>query len=171
MRAVIWSLAATAAAAVLLVLGGREVSGAQLRWMGASGGAALALAGVLLGILHAGSARLQKRATRGALVPRFFHERRRSPRHAVDILVRLRVNGHVYDATLVSVSSSGALLRLRTRPGEGVAAEEGQPVSIQDYPAGTVVRVGPHGMYVDFAIAFDYGLSTPALEPAARSSV
>jgi hypothetical protein len=155
MNAVAWSLVATGLAAVLLAVADRGMSGADPRWLGASGGALLALAGLRLGVLRAGRRREHEIPAGEALLPRFFRERRRSPRHGVEIPVRLAINGHVREATLLSVSSSGALLRLHTRPGESPAAEIGQPVTIEDYPAGTVARVGTHGIYVDFAIAFD----------------
>jgi hypothetical protein len=65
------------------------------------------------------------------------------------------VNGHRYDATLLSVSARGALLRLCTVPGIALHADVGQPVRIEDYPAGTLARIGKSGVYVDFAVRFD----------------
>jgi hypothetical protein len=155
MTLVSWGLLATGLAAVLLALADRGMSGADPRWLGASGGALLALAGLRLGFVRAGRRRDLELPAEGAFARRFFQERRRSPRHSVEIPVRLAVNGHVREATLLSVSSTGALLRLHARPGESLADEIGQTVTIEDYPAGTIARVGTHGIYVDFAIAFD----------------
>ena len=155
MRAVAWSLAVTGLAATLLAVCGRDLPGAHLRWLGGSGGAVLALAGVLLGFLHPDTRQGIDLPTDGALLRRFFQERRRASRHRVEIPVRVSVNGCACEATLLNVSSAGALLRLQARPGQRVPAEIGQPVTIEDYPAGTIARVGAHGIYVDFAIAFE----------------
>jgi hypothetical protein len=169
MKPVAWCFAATGAAAVLAVVAAR-FPGVDLRWLGAACGAGLAIAGVRFGFLHRGSMRrIAVPAATSALVPRFFQERRHAPRHAVQLPVHLAIDGHDYDASLVSISSGGALLRLRGRPGQGPSVRVGQPVTIQDYPAGTIARVGPHGVYVDFAISFDYARPTRELEVASKS--
>lgn len=160
MKAIWWSFGATLLAAAALWIATTVEAAPALRWVGAGCGAALALAGVALGI-HRGSGR------RDAGLPlagtaRFFVERRRAPRHGVDFPVNLRVNGDACSAQLLSVSSSGALLRLQPRPGEKLTARVGEPVAIDDYPAGTITRIGPHGVYVDFAIAFEAATMAPA---------
>jgi len=168
MKAMAWSLLVTGAAAALPVSIGHD--SVDLRWVGASGGAALALAGVLLGILKTGSRRRKADPECDAtLLSRFFRDRRSAARHRVEIPVRVSVNGSSCEATLLNVSSSGALLRLRPHPGQRLLADVGAPVSIEDYPAGTVARVGPHGLYVDFAVEFQAARSDVALETSGNA--
>lgn len=115
----------------------------------ACSGAALALAGVVFGVV--------RRSPSGNVpetLDRFFLERRRSPRHAVEIPVRLGANGTSHVATLVSISASGALLRLPAAVPK-LQASTGELVSLGDYPTGRLVRVGPAGLYIEFAVAFE----------------
>lgn len=166
MRPATWSLLVTAAAAALYGLHGRDIAASELRWMGLGGGALLALGGVLFGVLRPGRARAALRPPDLNPLPRrFFGERRRAPRHGVEIPVRVSIDGQTCDATLLCISASGALLRWRGDPGRMRSARLGQPVTIADYPAGTIARIGPDGLFVDFAVAFDR-TPAPCLEPA-----
>ena len=155
MKTISWSLVVTGLAAALIAVAGRDKPGFDLRCLGAAGGAGLALAGVLLGIL-----RSDRRLGVGApghapLAPRFHRERRRSPRRAATDPVHVAVDGHRCEATLLNVSSQGALLRLHGRSEAMLSTEVGQPVTIEDHPNGTIARVGTHGIYVDFAVEFE----------------
>jgi hypothetical protein len=170
MRAVAWSLLITAVAAAVFLLRGRDLPPTEMRWMAVSGGALLALAGVLVGALGAGGVPAPAAAPPSGGPGRFFRDRRRSPRHAVEVPVRLTIDGFACEATLVSVSASGALLRWRGDTERARRARVGQPVTIQDYPAGTLARVGPNGLYVDFAVAFDRTPPPPALATAEHSA-
>jgi len=154
MRAVAWSLASTGLAAALLAVVGSDRPSPELRWVGAGAGGVLTLAGFVLGLLDPHAHRSGTPRRNAGLGQRFFHERRRAPRLTTEIPVRVAVNGHSRDATLLNVSSRGALLRLSAGSGDR-QAEVGQPVTIEDYPAGRIARVGSHGIYVDFAVAFD----------------
>jgi hypothetical protein len=142
----------TGAAAGLLVTLGHQAG--DLRLAGAAGGALLAVAGVVLGVLPPGP-----RPGAGpvsATMPgwRFFRDRRGAPRHASGSQVRVSVDGHAYQATLLNVSSSGALLRLPPHVARRLRTEVGAPVRIENHPIGALARVGAHGLYVDFAVAF-----------------
>jgi hypothetical protein len=49
----------------------------------------------------------------------------------------------------------------------------GQPVTIEDHPAGTIARVGTHGIYVDFAVEFEpdgHGPAVGTVAPAVPHS-
>jgi hypothetical protein len=165
MKSIWWSFGATLLAAAVLTIASAVDTAPSLQWLGAGCGGALALAGVILGFQRGGGPR-----DGGLPIPttaRFFVERRRAPRHAVSFPVNLRVNGSACRAQLLSVSSSGALLRLQPRPGEQLAARVGEPVAIDDYPAGTITRIGSSGVYVDFAVAFE---PTRAPSLASRAS-
>jgi len=161
MKAIWWSFGSTLFAAATLWIASAAEAAPALRWVGAGCGGALALAGVALGI-HRRADRRDPGLPLGTTA-RFFVERRRAPRHGVDFQVNLRVNGDACRARLLSVGSSGALLRLQPRPGEKLTARVGESVAIDDYPAGTITRIGSHGVYVDFAIAFE----PAAIQPAA----
>lgn len=166
MRPQALSLVATGVAAVLFVAAHDGVSDAGLRGLGALGGGALALAGVALGALrHRVTPTPQSTSGRSPVGVRFFLDRRRAPRHDVSLPVRFAVNGHTYPATLVSVGAQGALLRLRDVPGEPLRAQVGQLVRIEDYPAGTLARIGRSGVYVDFAVQFDSGRTVANPDP------
>lgn len=164
MKPLVWSIVVTALAGALFMALGHQTSDTGLRTLGMAGGAAVALSGVALGLCRRDSRVHWDDTTETAIAPRFFLERRRAPRHSVRTPVTVSVNGESCDATLLSVSASGALLRLQVTPGKHLHAEVGQAVRIADYPAGTVARVGAHGLYVDFAVAFDR--QTRRLEPA-----
>ncbi len=168
MRPLAWSSLVTGVAAGLFLVMGHGSSDSNLRRLGAAGGAALALGGAALGVCRRDSRVHWDEASITAPAPRFFLERRRAPRHAVHSPVRLSVNGTSCSATLLSVSASGALLRLRNLPGSSLDAHVGEPVRIEDYPAGTLARIGTHGVYVDFAVTFDHG--TRAAEELALTS-
>lgn len=155
MRPLAWSLVATGVAAALLAAS-EGASNTGLRSLGAAGGAALAIAGAAFGVSRSRPPTTEDPADLHRTgSTRFFLERRRAPRHDVRIPVRFAVNGHTYPATLVSVGARGALLRLRSEPGEVLHAVVGQPVRIEDYPAGTLARIGTCGVYVDFAVRFE----------------
>jgi hypothetical protein len=156
-KTLLWSLVVTGLATGLFIVEGRGATDESLRRMGATGGALLAVVAAVWGLWRgAGRRHVDPPAVaRPTVVGRFFLERRRAPRHVVQIPVRLSVNGHRYDATLLSVGARGALLRLRTTPGEKLHAEVGQAVRIEDYPAGTLARIGASGVYVDFAVRFE----------------
>ena len=83
--------------------------------------------------------------------------------------MQVAVNGHRCEATLLNVSSQGALLRLHDRPDARWLTEVGQPVTIEDHPAGTIARVGSHGIYVDFAVEFEADGHGPPVGTAARA--
>jgi hypothetical protein len=154
-RPLAWSSLVTGVAAGLFLVMGHGASDSNLRRLGAAGGAALALAGAAMGVCRRDSRVHGDEASVTGPSPRFFLERRRAPRHAVQLPVRLSVNGTSCSATLLSVSASGALLRLRNLSGSSLHAQVGEPVRIEDYPAGTLARIGSHGVYVDFAVSFD----------------
>jgi len=158
-----WSLSATVVAAVLFFFGGRGTTDNEMRLLGLAGGGTLAVAGAVLGLVGMRRARSSQRES-SPLAPahasRFLLDRRRAPRHDTRLPVQFSVNGRSYPATLINVSATGALLRLRIDPGETVIASVGQPVNIEDYPAGTLARIGRSGVYVDFAIRFE-----PAPQP------
>jgi hypothetical protein len=80
--------------------------------------------------------------------------------------VRVSVDGHAYQATLLNVSSSGALLRLPPHVARRLQSEVGAPVRIEDRPAGAVARVGAHGLYVDFAVTFTPATAVTDLDAA-----
>lgn len=164
MKPLAWSVVVTGLAGALFLGLGSRASDTGLRALGVVGGAAIALAGVALGLCRRDSRVQWDDTIEAAVAPRFFLERRRAPRHSVRSAVTVSVNGESCDATLLSVSASGALLRLRVAPGRRLQAEVGQPVRIADYPAGTVARMGAHGLYVDFAVTFDRQ-STPQIQP------
>ena len=165
MKPLAWSLVVTGVAAALFLALGDRASDTGLRTMGLAGGAAVALAGVALGLCRRDSRVHWDDTSEITIAPRFFLERRRAPRHSVRTPVTVSVNGESCNATLLSVSASGALLRLRVQPGRQLHAELGQPVRITDYPAGVVARVGTHGLYVDFAVAFDRQPASRAAAP------
>jgi hypothetical protein len=152
MRPLAWSAIATGAAAVLFVTLSQGAN--DLRVAGAVAGALVAIAGVILGVLSPGTR--SPGPTLAAVTParRFFRERRAAPRQVAGNRVRVSVDGHAYEATLLNVSSSGALLRLPPHVTRCLRAEVGAPVRIEDHPAGALARVGAHGLYVDFAVAF-----------------
>ena len=164
MKPLAWSVMVTGLAGTLLLTLGSGTSDTGLRAIGMAGGGAVALAGLALRLCRRDSRVQWDDTTEAAVAPRFFLERRRAPRHAVRHPVTVSVNGQSCDATLLSVSARGALLRLRATPGRRLQAEVGQPVRIADYPAGTVARLGAHGLYVDFAVTFDRQ-STPQIQP------
>lgn len=167
MRPWAWSAMVTGAAAALFVLVGEHTT--DLRVAGAVGGALLAATGVFLGGRPAG---LRAPAGTSATAPpmqRFFRERRTSLRQAVGSRVHVSVDGHAYEATLLNVSSTGALLRLAPHVARRLRTEVGTPVRIEDRPAGTVARVGAQGLYVDFAVAFTPAASSAGVDAAARS--
>ena len=164
MKAIWWSFGTTLLAAATLLITSVVDAAPAMHWVGAGCGGALALAGVALG-MQRGTGR-RDTGLPIATTARFFVERRRAPRHGVDFPVNLRVNGSACRARLLSVSSSGALLRLQPRPGEKLTAHVGEPVAIDDYPAGTITRIGPHGVYVDFAIAFEAAATQPVASRA-----
>jgi len=162
-----WSLVVTVVATGIFWLEGRGASDDGLRLMGLASGLGLALCGAILGFrglqrTHGSSP--ESLASRPHTT-RFMLDRRRTPRHDVRIPVRFSVNGKSYAATLVSVSAGGALLRLRLDPGEALAAAVGQPVRIEEYPAGTLARIGRSGVYVDFAVRFEPTPAAPAAAP------
>jgi hypothetical protein len=154
MRPVVWSLVATGLAVILFAAGGQASSDTALRGLGAAGGGVAALVGALAGWRARRRGPTVTAAVDSPLASRFFLERRRASRHAVQIPVRFAVDGRSYTATLVNVSAGGALLRLRPEPGETLYAQVGDPVHLEDYPAGTLARIGTHGVYVDFAVRF-----------------
>jgi hypothetical protein len=149
------SLGGTAIAVVLFVVAGRGNSDSTLRVMGASAGAALAIAAAVLSLSRRDAGVHWDDQAQSSVAPRFFLERRRTPRHTARAPVRLSVNGRTCDATVLCVSGSGALLRLRAPAGRELQAEVGQPVRIDEYPAGRLARIGAHGVYVDFAVEFE----------------
>ena len=159
MRPIWWSFLATLLAAGVLLVATTMEATPTMRWVGAGCGGVLALLGIALGVQRCSGAR--DTGLPIATTARFFVERRRAPRHGVDFPVNLRVNGSACRARLLSVSSSGALLRLQPQPGEKLTANVGEPVAIDNYPAGTITRIGPHGVYVDFAIAFEAATRQP----------
>jgi PilZ domain len=166
-----WSLSATMVAAVLFFVGGHGTTDSEMRLLGFAGGGMLAVAGAALGFVGMRRARgLQHEAS--TLPPtradRFLLDRRRAPRHDTRLPVQFSVNGRSYPATLINVSANGALLRLRIDPGETVTASVGQAVNIEDYPAGTLARIGRSGVYVDFAVRFE---AVPQPLPRRRSLV
>ena len=160
----------TGLAAVLIAVAGRDRAGSDLRCLGAAGGAGLALAGVLLGILRSDRRIGIGPPGHAPVTPRFHGERRRSPRRAATDPVVVAVDGHRCEATLLNVSSQGALLRLHERTDAKWITEVGQPVTIEDHPAGTIARVGSHGIYVDFAVEFEPDGHGPAVVTAERAS-
>ena len=169
MRCVAWSLAVTGLAVAILAAAGLDAGDTSLRFLGAGAGAALALVGVVSGLVRDGASRLDRAG--GLSVPsRYFQERRRSPRHEIHIPVRMAVNGKSFTATLSSINSSGALLRLHSDHARALECHVGEPVSIHDYPAGHIARVGARGVYVDFAVAFAHASSSPGLEPAGNAA-
>ena len=95
-----------------------------------------------------------------------LYERRRTARQATRAPVQLAVNGRTCEALVLSVSASGALLRLRGPAGRDLGAQVGQPVRIDEFPAGRLARIGNHGVYVDFAVEFT---PTPAAAAAGTS--
>ena len=155
MKAVGYSIAGTLVAAVLFTAIGRDDSDSKLRMLGAGGGAAIALVAVALGVCRRNPHVRWDDDPEVSLAPRFFFERRRAPRHATRTPAHLTVNGRTCDAVVLSVSATGALLRLRGQPGRALHAQVGQPVRIDEFPAGRLARIGNHGVYVDFAVQFD----------------
>lgn len=170
MKPLAWSLLATGLASALFVTFGPRASDTGLRTLGLTGGATVALAGVAIGLCRRDSRVQWDDTTEATLGPRFFLERRRAPRHSVRMPVTVSVNGESCNAQLLSVSATGALLRLRAEPGRPMQAEPGQPVRIAEYPAGTVARVSAHGLYVDFAVAFERAPVVPAAAHEAELS-
>lgn len=164
MRAVAWSVVVTGAAAGVLAASGSAAG--DLRVAGAAGGALLALAGMLLGFLSPGSRPPAVRPPAVVPMSRFFRERRGAPRQPVHQRVRVSVDGHAYEAVLLNVSSSGALLRLPPHVARRLRTEVGSPVRIEDHPAGAVARVGARGLYVDFAVAFTPHASRAVVPPS-----
>jgi hypothetical protein len=150
-----YSLTGTGIAVALFVLAGNGTSDSGLRVLGASAGAALALVAVVLGVCRRDAGVRWDEAAQTSIAPRFFAERRRTPRRASRRPVQLAVNGRTCDAVVLCVSANGALLRLRGAAGRELRADVGQPVRIDDQPAGRLARIGAHGAYVDFAIEFD----------------
>jgi hypothetical protein len=163
MRAVVWSVVVTAAAAGLLGLAGQA---ADLRVAGVAGGGIVALVGLSLGILAPGARRKPTAEAVAAPLPRFFGERRRAVRRRAETAVRVSVDGHAYPALLLNVSSNGALLRLPPHVARRLQGEVGAPVRIEGHPAGSVARVGACGLYVDFAVQFTPRASRTAAPPS-----
>jgi len=161
-RPVACSLAGTAIAVALFVVAGRDDSSSKLRMLGAGAGAALALSAVVFGLCRRDSGVRWDDDPQTSLAPRFFYERRRTARQATRTPVRLAVNGRTCEALVLSVSASGALLRLRGSAGRDLGAEIGQPVRIDEFPAGRLARIGNHGVYVDFAVEFDAATAAAA---------
>ena len=159
MRATTWSVIVTGAAAGLLGVAVQQ--GGDLRMAGVVGGALVALVGVALGGRAPASRRAAPPGLPVAVLPRFFRDRRGAAREPVEKRVRVAVDGRAYDAVLLNVSSSGALLRLPPHVARRLRTEVGTPVRIEDQPAGAIARVGERGVYVDFAVA---------LTPAAGAS-
>jgi hypothetical protein len=132
----------------------RASSSVQLRVAGAGCGAATALLALALGGRKQQGVPRADDVLAAALAPRFFRERRRTPRHSVRLPVRVRVGGQSCFASLLNVSEGGALLRLHPRPGQELCAKVGDALKIYNYPAGTVTRVGANGLYIEFSVHF-----------------
>ena len=171
MRCVGWSFAVTGIAVAALAGKGIASDHTSLQLLGAGLGAALGLGGTLLGLHRRGAPRPPGRgAAAPPLVPRYVQERRLSPRHDVEVPVRVSVNGYSFMATLLNVGSGGALLRVPAEHAASLQDQVGSPVSIHDYPAGSLTRVGPQGMYVDFAVAFERSAANASFESARSAS-
>lgn len=155
MRPAVLGLLLTAPLLVIVLLLPEELSSTWQRLVGAGCGASAALAVVALGGCKRHSMCPGEEFLVSALAPRFFRERRRAPRHSVRLPVRVRANGQTCFATLLNVSAEGALLRLHPSPDQEFRARVGDHVKIHNYPAGTVVRVGGQGLYLDFSVQFD----------------
>jgi hypothetical protein len=155
MKAVGYSIVVTVMAALVFAALGRGDSDSTLRLLGAGGGAAIALVAVALGVCRRNPYVRWDDDPEVSLAPRYFFERRRTPRQATRTPAHLMVNGCTCDAVILSVSATGALLRLRGQPGRALNAQVGQPVRIDNFPAGRLARIGNHGVYVDFAVQFD----------------
>ena len=171
MRCVGWSFAVTGIAVAALAATRVGSDHASLQLLGGGLGAALGLAGTLLGIHRRGTHGAPSGAdAAAALVPRYFLERRLSPRHDVEIPVRVAVNGTSFTAKLLNVGSGGALLRVPAEHAIALQDQVGSPVSIHDYPAGSLTRVGSHGVYVDFAVAFEPSAANESFESIRSAS-
>lgn len=169
MRPFATSLTATAMAAALFAVGSGGFSDDGLRGLGAAGGAALAIFAIAFGATRTRGRsnpipQKTAEANHRELLPvhRFLLERRQAPRHDVQLPVQFAIDGQSYAATLVSVSARGALLRLSDEPGTKLQALIGQPVRIEDYPAGTLARIGNRGVYLDFAVQFEPIAAAPS---------
>jgi hypothetical protein len=166
-----WSLVVTGLASILGLLLNERATDTRLRTMGATGGAVVALSGAAFGLVRRGSnPRHRVDVDASEVEPRFFLEHRRAPRHSVRMPVRLTVNGESCSATLLSVSARGALLRLAPGSDERLRAQVGHLVQIENYPAGTLARIGAHGAYIDFAVSFDAAPPAEARERVLATS-
>jgi hypothetical protein len=171
MRCVGWSFAVTGIAVAALAATRVGSDHASLQLLGGGLGAALGLAGTFLGFHRRGAPHAPGGANPAApLVPRYFQERRLSPRHDLEVPVRVSVNGRSFTAKLLNVGSGGALLRVPTEHATSLQDQVGSPVSIHDYPAGSLTRVGSHGMYVDFAVAFEPSAANASFESVRSAS-
>ena len=170
MRCVGWSFAVTGIAVAALAGTRLGADHASLQLLGAGLGAALGLTGTFVGF-HRRAPRATGHADAGApLVPRYFEDRRLSLRHEMEVPVRVSVNGRSFTAKLLNVGSGGALLRVPAEHATSLQDQVGSPVSIHDYPAGSLTRVGSHGVYVDFAVAFESSVPNPSFKSVRSAS-
>jgi len=152
------SLTGTIAAAFLLImLVGDGTPSSRLRLMGAGGGAAVAIAIVALSLSRRNTGVQWQNDGGMSVAPRFVFERRHALRRTVRTPVQVSVNGRTCEAVLLSVSATGALLRLRGAASRALEAQVGHLVQIDEHPVGRLARMGAHGMYVEFAVMFDPG--------------